>query len=180
VTTAQGPVQAPQVVVALGPWAKELLAGFGVQVPIAVKRGYHMHYSLSGNATLTRPISESETGYVLSPMAMGVRLTTGAEFADRDAPPTPIQLEACEPAARRLAPLDRRLQAQPWMGARPCSPDSSPIIDAVPRNPGMWFAGGHGHWGFGLGAVTGRLVAELVSGATPVVDPKPLSLARFG
>lgn len=180
VTTTQGAISAPQVVVALGPWAKELLQRFGVNVPIAVKRGYHMHYSLKGNATLTRPISESETGYVLSPMAMGVRLTTGAEFADRDAPPTPVQLEACEPAARRLAPLDRRLDPQPWKGARPCSPDSSPIIDAMPRNPGMWFAGGHGHWGFGLGAVTGRLVAELVSGATPIVDPRPLSLARFG
>jgi D-amino-acid dehydrogenase len=43
----------------------------------------------------------------------------------------------------------------------------------------MWFAGGHGHWGFGLGAVTGRLVAELVAGTTPIVDPKPFSLARF-
>lgn len=180
VDTAQGPVSAPQVVVALGPWAKELLARFGVRVPIAIKRGYHMHFSLQGNATLSRPISESETGYVLSPMAMGVRLTTGAEFADRDAPPTPVQLEACEPVARRLAPLDKRLQPRPWLGARPCSPDSSPIIDAMPGNPGMWFAGGHGHWGFGLGAVTGRLVAELVGGATPCVDPKPLGLARFG
>jgi D-amino-acid dehydrogenase len=179
VSTSQGVLQAPQVVVALGPWAKDLLAGFGVKVPIAVKRGYHMHYSLKGNATLTRPISESETGYVLSPMAMGVRLTTGAEFADRDAPPTPVQLAACEPVARQVVPLDQRLQPKPWMGARPCSPDSTPIIDAMPGNSGMWFAGGHGHWGFGLGAVTGRLVAELVSGTTPIVDPKPFSLARF-
>jgi len=179
VTTEHGPIRAPQVVVALGPWAKELLARFGVSVPIAIKRGYHLHYSLSGNSALSRPISESEVGYVLSPMAKGVRLTTGAEFADRDAAPTPLQLAACEPHARRLAPLDRPVEPTPWMGARPCSPDSAPIIDAMPGNPGMWFAGAHGHWGFGLGAVTGRLVAELVTAATPVVDPVPLGLGRF-
>jgi D-amino-acid dehydrogenase len=65
------------------------------------------------------------------------------------------------------------------MGARPCTPDSAPIIGAAPGQRGMWLAVGHGHWGLGLGAATGRLVAELVSGATPVVDPAPLSLARF-
>jgi len=172
-------VIAAQIVVALGPWAKDLLTRFGVSVPIAIKRGYHMHYGLAGNAVLGRPVGDVESGFVLSPMAMGVRLTTGAEFADRDAAPTPIQLDASEMRARMLAPLDRRLAAKPWMGARPCTPDSSPIIGPAPGQAGMWLAVGHGHWGLGLGAVTGRLIADLVTGATPLVDPEPLGLARF-
>ncbi len=177
--TPQGPIRAAQIVVALGPWAKDLLARFGVGVPIAIKRGYHMHYGLAGNAVLGRPVGDVESGFVLSPMAMGVRLTTGAEFADRDAAPTPVQLGASETLARSLAPLDRALAPKPWMGARPCTPDSSPIIGPAPGQPGMWLAVGHGHWGLGLGAVTGRLIAELVTGATPLVDPQPLGLARF-
>ncbi len=177
--TPQGPIRAAQIVVALGPWAKDLLARFGVSVPIAIKRGYHMHYGLAGNAVLGRPVGDVESGFVLSPMAMGVRLTTGAEFADRDAAPTPVQLEASEMRARKLVPLDGRLAPEPWMGARPCTPDSSPIIGPAPGQAGMWLAVGHGHWGLGLGAVTGRLIADLVTGATPLVDPRPLGLARF-
>lgn len=177
--TKQGTIRAAQIVVALGPWALDLLARFGVSAPIAIKRGYHMHYGLAGNAVLGRPVGDVESGFVLSPMAMGVRLTTGAEFADRDAAPTPLQLGACEPLARTLVPLDRALAPSPWMGARPCTPDSSPIIGAAPGQAGMWLAIGHGHWGLGLGAATGRLIADLVTGATPVVDPQPLSLDRF-
>ena len=179
VDTPEGPVVAPHVVVALGPWAKDLLARFGISVPIAVKRGYHMHYALSGNATITRPVNDVEGGFGLNPMAMGVRLTTGAEFADRDAPPTTTQLEACERLAREIAPIDRRLDVAPWKGARPNTPDSAPIIGPAPGQPGMWLAVGHGHWGMGLGAVTGRLVADLVTGAAPFVDPGPLGLGRF-
>ena len=177
--TPAGPIAAPHVVVALGPWAKDLLARFGIRVPIAVKRGYHMHYALSGNATISRPVNDVEGGFGLNPMAMGVRLTTGAEFADRDAPPTTTQLEACERLAREIAPIDRRLDVAPWKGARPNTPDSAPIIGPAPGQPGMWLAVGHGHWGMGLGAVTGRLVADLVTGAAPFVDPGPLGLGRF-
>ena len=168
-----------QVVVALGPWAKEWLARFAVDVPIAVKRGYHMHYSAVGNAVPGRPMLDVEGGYNMTPMTKGIRVTTGAEFNDRDAPPTPVQLDKAEAAARTLFPLDKRLEPLPWLGRRPNTPDGAPIIGAAPGIPGMWLAVGHGHWGIGLGAATGRLVADLVSGSTPLVDPAPLSLKRF-
>jgi D-amino-acid dehydrogenase len=177
--TPDGPVVAPHVVVALGPWAKEFLAGFGMSVPIAVKRGYHMHYALAGNATLGRPITDMEGGFAINPMVMGIRLTTGAEFAHRDAPPTTVQLDASERLARGLVPLEGRIDTQAWRGARPNTPDSAPIIGPAPGQPGMWLAVGHGHWGMGLGAVTGRVIADLVCGTTPVCDPAPLGLSRF-
>lgn len=174
-----GVILGDQVVVALGPWAKEFLARFAVDVPIAVKRGYHMHYSAVGNAVPGRPMLDVEGGYNMTPMMKGIRITTGAEFNDRDAPPTPVQLDKAEAAARTLFPLDKRLEPQAWLGRRPNTPDGAPIIGATPGVPGMWLAVGHGHWGIGLGAATGRLVADLVSASTPLVDPVPLSLKRF-
>jgi D-amino-acid dehydrogenase len=177
--TETGPITARQVVVALGPWAKELLAGFGVDVPITVKRGYHMHYKLTGNAVLNRPVADVEGGYAITPMEMGTRLTTGAEFDDRDAPPTPVQVGRAEERVREILPLGERLQAEPWMGRRPNTPDSGPIIGRAPNVPDMWLAVGHGHWGLALGPATGRLLADLVTGGTPVVDPAPLGLERF-
>jgi D-amino-acid dehydrogenase len=59
------------------------------------------------------------------------------------------------------------------------TPDGPPIIGPAPGQPGMTLAVGHGHWGLALGPATGRLVADLVEGKTPVVDPKPLGIERF-
>lgn len=177
--TEDGLIAADQVVVALGPWAGDLLKGYGIDVPIAAKRGYHMHFSARGNAVLNRPIVDVAGGYCLTPMAKGYRMTTGAEFAERDAPATPVQVDRAEAMARDLFPLAERREAQPWLGRRPNTPDGVPVIGPAPGRPGMWLALGHGHWGLTLGPATGRLIADLVTGATPYVDPAPLSLDRF-
>ncbi len=92
-----------------------------------------------------------DTGYMLAPMSQGVRLTTGAEFARRDAPPTPAQLDRCEPIAKKLFPLGGRIDVKPWMGRRPCLPDMLPIIGRAPRQANLWFDFGHQHHGFTLG-----------------------------
>jgi len=116
---------------------------------------------------------------VLAPMVRGIRLTTGAEFARRDAPPTPVQIERTEPMARKLLPLGERLDDKPWMGARPCLPDMLPVIGPAPRHKGLWFDFGHQHHGFTLGPVSGRLIADLVTVAEPFTDPAPYSVTRF-
>src|SRR5262245_57544595 len=104
VQTAGGSISAPGVVIALGPWSNTLFRRLGYRIPFGVKRGYHMHYRAEGNATLNRPVIDAEYGYALTPMARGIRLTTGAEFALRDAPPTPVQLARVEPLARQIFP----------------------------------------------------------------------------
>lgn len=178
--TARGPLAALGAVVALGPWAEGLTRALGYDLPLAVKRGYHMHYRAAGEARLNHPILDVERGYFMGPMARGIRLTTGAEFALRDAPRTPVQLGRAEPIARDLFPLAERLDHEPWMGSRPCTPDMLPVIGPAPRHANLWFAFGHAHHGLTLAAVTGRLVAELVTGEAPCVDPAPYAAARFG
>ena len=113
-------------------------------------------------------------------MEQGIRLTTGAEFADRDAPPTPVQLERVMPAAENLFPLGEPVEEQPWLGSRPCFADSRPVVGRAPGRPGLWLCYGHGHYGLTLGPITGRLIAEMMTGATPVMDPAPFSAERFG
>jgi len=179
VRTADGPVEAADVVVALGPWADMLTRALGYDLPLAVKRGYHMHYRVAGQARLNTPSLDAERGYFLAPMRGGIRLTTGAEFAQRDAIRTPVQLGRAEPIARDLFPLAERMDAEPWMGSRPCTPDMMPIIGRAPRHKGLWLAFGHAHHGFTLGAVTGRLIGEMIAGETPFVDPQPYRADRF-
>ena len=180
VDTEAGALDGQQAVVALGPWAPDLLKPLGLDLPLAVKRGYHRHFHAKGNAGLSQPVVDIENGYCLAPMEQGIRLTTGAEFADRDAAPTPVQLDRLMPAARDLFPLGDGIETQPWMGSRPCFADSRPVIGRAPGQGGLWLAYGHAHWGLTLGPVTGRLVAEMMSGAVPFCDPAPYSAERFG
>ena len=179
VRSAEGPLSMQSAVVALGPWADVLTRALGYDFPLAVKRGYHMHYRAAGRAVLNHPVLDTERGYFLAPMRRGIRLTTGAEFALRDAIRTPVQLGRAEPIARDLFPLAERLDTEPWMGARPCTPDMLPVIGRAPRHPSLWFAFGHAHHGLTLGPVTGRLVAEMVCGERPFVDPAPYRAERF-
>jgi D-amino-acid dehydrogenase len=179
VETVSGPIDASDAVIALGPWTPDILDPLGIKLPLAVKRGYHRHFRAHGKAALSRPVLDVENGYVLAPMQQGIRLTTGAEFAARDAPPTPVQLDRVLPAARQLFALGEAIEAEPWLGARPCFPDSRPVISRAPRQRGLWLAYGHAHWGLTLGPVTGRLIAEMIAGAPPICDPKPYSAERF-
>jgi D-amino-acid dehydrogenase len=179
VDAAQGPIDAGSAVIALGPWADDVTRRLGYRLPLAVKRGYHMHYSARYGARLNLPVVDSERGYCLAPMTRGIRLTSGVEFALRDAPRTPVQLARAEAVARELFPLGERLDPEPWMGSRPCTPDMLPIIGPAPRHRGLWFAFGHAHQGFTLGAVTGRLIAEMATGEAPFLDPAPYRAERF-
>jgi D-amino-acid dehydrogenase len=175
----EGTVHARNVVIAMGPQSAEVFSRFGYRIPLAIKRGYHMHYASQPGAELRHSVIDAQAGFVLAPMARGIRLTTGVEFAASDAPINEIQLRRCETIARTLYPLGARLDAQPWLGRRPCLPDMRPVIGAAPNHEGLWFNFGHAHHGLTLGPVTGRLLAELMTGAPTFTDPAPYSPGRF-
>jgi D-amino-acid dehydrogenase len=151
----------------------------GIRLPLAVKRGYHWHFQPRGNAGLNRPVVDVELGYCVAPMEQGLRITTGAEFARRDAPPTPLQFNRLLPKANELFPLGQPLELSPWLGSRPCFADSRPVIGPAPGQRNLWLAYGHAHWGLTLGPVTGRLITEMMTGAQPFCDPKPYAAERF-
>ena len=179
VRTDDGPVEAAEAVIALGAHSDQVTRRFGYRPPLFGKRGYHMHYAMRGNAVLNHGIIDNDAGFAMFPMRAGLRLTTGAEFARIDAPPTPVQLDRAEPIARGLLPLADRVDTKPWMGVRPCTPDMLPIIGRLPGQDGAWCAFGHAHQGFTLGPTTGRLLAEMMTGETPFTDPAPYRAERF-
>ena len=178
VQTDEGRLHATQAVLALGPWGEDMARQLGYHLPMGRKRGYHMHFQASELA-LKHTIVDVENGYAIAPMRQGLRLTTGAEFALRDAPDTPVQLERIEPMARSLTALGERVDTQPWLGSRPCTADMLPLVGSAPRHPGLWFSFGHAHHGLTQAASSGRLLAELMCGETPYIDPKPFRVERF-
>lgn len=174
-----GSFESDDLVLATGPWSSAWLEKLGYQLPMFVQRGYHMHYSAQGNASLNHAIMDIEKGYVLGPKQAGLRLTTGAELNTIDAPPRLGQLKAAEQAALELFPLGKWKEKEPWKGARPCMSDMKPVIGQAHLHENLWFAFGHGHQGFTLGPTTGRLLSQLMSGETPSVDMQPFRTDRF-
>ncbi len=120
IATESGTVEAAESIVALGPWSSDVLGPLRIDLPLGIKRGYHRHFRAKGNAALGRPVLDADNGYCLAPMEQGIRVTTGVEFAARDARPTPVQFGRLLPAARALFPLGDPVEPAPWMGARPC------------------------------------------------------------
>ncbi len=177
VLTHEGRIEAEQAVLALGPWTDGIVRALGYRFPLFIKRGYHQHYPAA--STVHQPMLDAERGYVLAPMQRGLRLTTGAEFAPIDAPPTPVQLGKAEALAREWVDLGDPLPEPPWLGARPCTADMLPVMGPAPRHPGLWFNFGHAHQGFTLGPVAGRLLAEMIEGGRTWIDPAPYAPSRF-
>jgi D-amino-acid dehydrogenase len=179
VNVEEGSVTAAETVIALGPWSDQIFKPLGYRIPLAIKRGYHMHYSAKGEARLNQPVLDFEGGYVLTPMRKGIRLTTGVELAGFDAPQDVRQLDQAEAMARNLFPLAERVDPKPWLGRRPCLPDMRPVIGEAPRHKGLWFNFGHAHHGLTLGPVSGRLLAEMMTGEVTFCDPSPYRVDRF-
>ncbi|MES5099978.1 FAD-dependent oxidoreductase [Agrobacterium sp. BA1120] len=178
VPASDGILRAPKVVVALGPWSVDLVQKLGYRMPFIAKRGYHQHFQ-NASPPLQRAIYVRDRHCLIVPMVQGVRVMTGVELAPRDALPTPCQMEKMIDCAHETLALGERLDAKPWLGARPCMADMLPVIGAAPRHKGLWFGFGHGHYGFTQGPVTGRLLAELMGGEQPFLPVEPYSPARF-
>ncbi len=181
VETAEGPVDAKVVVVALGPWSLDVLKPLRLPapVPLAVKRGYHVHFAPLPGKALSRAVVDRAGGFSLQWTKGGIRATTGIEFARREDPPTDIQVRRVIAHVRKRLPVGDVVATAPWLGCRPAFPDSKPMIGAAPGLPGVFLDFGHSHWGLTLGPISGRLLADLVTGATPFTDPAPFAPTRF-
>jgi len=176
---ARGEARAPVVVAALGAATPDILGPLGVSLPVAALRGYHRHFRAVQGVRLSRPVTDVDGGFTLTPMERGVRLVGGHELTRPDAPLRETALERAERAARALFPLGARVEDRPIPAVRACLPDGLPVIGAVPDLPGLWLAVPHARDGFALAPALGRLLAETMTGARPFADPAPFAPTRF-
>jgi len=167
------------VILCTGPWANELLKPFNVKLPIGIKRGYHKHFKLL-SGKLDHVLVDAANGYLMMPTRNSIRITTGAEFAARNARRNPIQIEQVLPKAKDILPLGDSLDSEAWVGSRPCTADSLPIIDEISKHKGLWVNLGHGHIGMTIGPSCGRLMAEKITAEKTFCDIDSYSLKRFG
>lgn len=167
------------VVIAAGPWSNQLIKPLGYDLPLFPMRGYHQHFETTEQNKIYHSLVDIDKGFVMGPMQQGIRITTGAEMTTMDAPKNFDQLNAVLSFAQAVLPLNQRVETEAWAGSRPCMPDMKPVIGAAGKHNNLWFAFGHGHQGFTLGPITGRIIEELLHNKPTAVDIKPFNAQRF-
>jgi D-amino-acid dehydrogenase len=171
-------IAADRVVVAAGAWSRALVEGIGIRIPLETQRGYHLHVRRPA-IELPMPVSFAQDKFYATPMAGGIRLAGTVEFAGLASPPDERRASRLSRIAARWLPKLTVEGATPWMGHRPCLPDSLPAIGPVAQDPRIVLAFGHGHNGMTSAPTTGRLVADLVAGRPPRIDAAPYRPDRF-
>ena len=167
-----------QVVIAAGAWSHRLARKLGSKVPLETERGYHTTLPDPG-VKLRRMLHSAEGGFVLTPMAMGLRLAGTVELGGLEAPPNYDRAKVLVTRAKHFLPKLNTNGGTEWMGFRPSLPDSLPIISRSPRFTNVFYAFGHGHLGLTEGATTGRIIAALAAGRAPGIDLTPFRIDRF-
>ena len=179
VVTDRGRYELDVLVIATGAWSRRLARQLGSKIPLDTERGYHLNIARVEGPVLNRPTVIGGPQFVLCPMADGIRLTAGVELAGLEAEPDFRRIRALLPLARQALPGLSGEVTREWMGHRPSTPDSKPVIGRSPHHRDVYFAFGHGHMGLSLSAITGRLIADLVSGRQPPVPLAPFAADRF-
>ncbi|GAA4283693.1 D-amino acid dehydrogenase [Brevibacterium daeguense] len=155
---------ADAVVVAAGAWSNQVLGrvfGAGTRIRQTSGRGYSFTVEVDPGHLPAGPVYLPEQRTVLTPYRTGVRVAGTMEFLPPDAPLRPERITSISSA---LAPfvegLDLGNSTDHWVGPRPVSPNSRPILDRVDDRG--YVVSGHGMWGLVLGPITGERIAGRV------------------
>ena len=179
VATSGGPRRAPQVLAALGPWSPTLLRQLDLRLPIQPGKGYSITYERPSLAPRV-PVVLKERSVCVTAWDSGFRLGSTMEFSGYDATLNRRRLDALERGAREyLREPVGPAKVEEWFGWRPMTWDDLPILGRAPRHDNLWLATGHGMLGVSMSATTGHLLADLICGRTPIIDPTPSSPLRF-
>jgi D-amino-acid dehydrogenase len=180
VRTTAGDIDADHFLVAAGAWTPLLNAELGCRVPILPGKGYSVTMPRPAVCP-TYPLIFEEHRVAVTPFRSGYRLGSTMEFAGYDATLNRSRLGILTDAAKLYLrdPLAEPVQEE-WWGWRPMTCDGLPVIDRAPAAGNVLIAAGHNMLGLSMAPATGKLVAELLTGDKPHLDPGPYRLGRFG
>jgi D-amino-acid dehydrogenase len=171
-------IAASQTVLCAGAHTGRLSRLLGEPIPLETERGYHTQIMDPG-ISMRHSIIWPARAFMVTPTAGGIRVGGTVEMAGLDAEPDFRRAKVLVKRAREALPELRANEVTEWMGHRPALPDTVPVISPSAKHRGVFYATGHGHLGLTYAATTGRLIADLVTGAQPPIDLKPYRVNRF-
>ena len=178
VVTSAGILRPRTVVLAAGAWSGRLARGLGLRLPLTGGKGYHVDY-VAAEGDPCVPMLLQEARAAVTPLGDRLRIAGLLEVAGLDLRLDERRAAVLRRAAGRVLGVDGRTEVDVWCGLRPCTPDGLPVIGRPARLPGVVVATGHAMKGISLAPVTGRLVAEIVTGESASHDLTPFGPDRF-
>ena len=172
-------LQVGAMVLATGIDAKAFASQLGDRVPLQAERGYHVMLPNPRVRPVVK-ISNRDHMFGMTPMEHGVRIAGTVEIAVPDAPFNEKRAWGLLAQARKMYPRLDAEGATVWMGCRPSTPDSLPVVGPARAAPNVIYAFGHGHSGLTGAPMTAELVGHWMVGAEATIDPSPYVADRFG
>ncbi|WP_439887521.1 glycine oxidase ThiO [Pseudomonas sp. MBLB4123] len=176
VNTTAGEVRGDHVVVAAGAWSGELLKGLGIELPVAPVKGQMILYKCAEDFLPSMVLAKGR--YAIPRRDGHILIGSTLEHAGFDKTPTEAALASLKASAESLLPaLAGAEVVGHWAGLRPGSPEGIPFIGPVPGYEGLWLNCGHYRNGLVLAPASCQLLADLLLGRTPIIDPAPYAPA---
>lgn len=177
VLTKSGEIACDAAVMAAGIWSRNLLMKIGLKIPMQSERGYHIVFK-NPSVRPQNPVMVAAGKFVATPMANGLRCAGVLEFGGLGQPPSLAPLKLIHRQAKATFPNLSWEGEEEWSGHRPALVDSLPLIGEVGQSR-LFLAFGHHHIGLTAGPKTGRILARIIAGDDPGIDPLPFSPNRF-
>ena len=171
-------LNADAYVAALGSYTPQLLKDIGIRIPVYPAKGYSITIPLgAGDQAPTVSVTDDAHKLVMTRLGQRFRVAGTAEFNGYD---ISINAVRCNAIAARTFALFPRIAARDglncWAGLRPATPGNVPLIGQS-RYRNLYLNTGHGTLGWTLACGSGKLLADLLSGREPEVDPTPYATA---
>jgi D-amino-acid dehydrogenase len=149
----------------------------GLKVPLEAERGYHVIYE-TPSIMPNDPMMITSGKFGVNPMDMGLRCAGTVELGDHHAGPSKAPFQMLRSHVKEVFPDLTYSGTQEWMGFRPSTPDSVPLIGQI-GDTGIYTGFGHQHIGLTAGPKTARLIAQMIDGMPPNIDMTPYAPGRY-
>jgi len=179
VQTNQGDVAGDAVVLAAGVASTQLARRLGLYVPILPVKGYSVTVPVRDEAFAPQAsLTDINHRLVITRLGRFLRVAGYAEIG-MDTQIDPQRIQTMLSYMKQFFPkAGDYSKAENWAGLRPLTPDSAPLIGRMQAYENLWFHTGHGTLGWTLAHGTARLLADMMSGATPELDISPFAPDR--
>ena len=166
-----------KLVIACGAFSKKLTDKLYENIPLDTERGYHVHFK-NCDHLISRPVIYSNRAFGMTPMEQGLRVVGTVEFGGLKNPLSKTRIKNLIDNAKEL--LDGLPEHEDeWLGFRPSLPDFLPVIGPSKNYKNVFYSFGHHHLGWTLGAISGKIISNMIANENTNLDLKPYSSLRF-
>jgi len=167
-----------RLVICCGAFSKQLTDNLHENIPLDTERGYHIHYK-GYDHLISRPVVFQNRGFGMTPMEQGLRVVGTVEFGGLKNPPSKSRIKNLVENARYLLDGLPENHDDEWLGFRPTLPDYLPVIGSSKNYNNVFYSFGHHHLGWTLAAISGKIIAKMISNENTNLDLEPYNSARF-